>query len=263
MSFDHGDLVAEPGSQIKPSSTRFRVRALRPLPTRRCGVRMEIRSGPERFWTASRPLSLCGIAPLAPMISRLLRRLHLYAALLLSPWLLMYGISTLVMNHRAFFAEKHGRGAPPYVLERELTYAASFKPDASAREMARHLLASLDLDGAHTVTRRPDGTLVILRQSLVTPRRITYRPAEQKLVIESMEPRANALLERFHRRRGYGTGYLLDTVWAVTVDAVILAIVVWVGSGLWMWWGMKPSRLPGLIALLGGTALFTLFVFRI
>lgn len=197
------------------------------------------------------------------MFSRLARRLHLYAALLLSPWLLMYAFSTLAMNHRAFFVEQHGRGPPPYLPERELTYAASFRPDASPREMARQILGSLELEGAHNVTRRPDGTLVIVRQSLLTPRRITYRPAEERLVIEKMEPRANAFLERFHRRRGYGTGYLLDTAWAVTVDAVILAIVLWVGSGLWMWWELRPSRLPGLLALLAGAGSFALFVFTI
>jgi hypothetical protein len=211
-------------------------------------------------------VSRCGVTNGSippPMVSRIVRRLHLYTGLMLSPWLLMYAFSTVAMNHRQVFVEKHGRGPPPYLPERELTFAANFKPDASPREMARQILISLDLDGAHNVSRRPDGTLVIARQSLITPRRITYRPAEERLVIEKMAPRANAFLERFHRRRGYGTGYLLDNIWAITVDAVILAIVIWAGSGLWMWWELKSSRLPGLLALLGGAGLFTLFVFTI
>jgi hypothetical protein len=197
------------------------------------------------------------------MLSKIIRRSHMYVALFLSPWLLMYALSTLVMNHRAYFVQKHGAGPAPFHKERELTYAGSFSPDTAPRDIARQILASLDLDGAHAVNRRADGSVVINRNDLVSPRRITYTPTDQKLVVEKMEPRANALLERFHRRRGYTTGYALDSVWAVTVDLVIAAIVVWVLSGLWMWWEMKVTRLAGAVAAVGGAALFAFYVFTI
>ena len=75
-----------------------------------------------------------------------------------------------------------------------------------------------------------------------------------------MPHRPNAFLERFHRRRGYATGYRLDTVWAVSVDLVIIAMVFWVVSGLWMWWEMTATRRLGLSALLGGAGLFALYL---
>src|SRR4029453_1992279 len=90
---------------------------------------------------------------------------------------------------------------------------------------SRQILASLDLDGAHGVTRRKDGAIVINRNDLITPRRITFTPETRTLLVERMERRPNAFLERFHRRRGYATGYRLDTTWAVIVDAVIVAVV--------------------------------------
>ena len=99
-----------------------------------------------------------------------------------------------------------------------------------------------------------DGSIAINRNDLIAPRRLTYSPADRTLLIERMQPRPNAFLERFHRRRGYATGYALDTVWAVTVDLVILTMVFWVLSGLWMWWEMKVTRRLGLAALLGGAA---------
>jgi hypothetical protein len=51
------------------------------------------------------------------MVSLLLRRAHMYLALFLFPWMLMYALSTLAMNHRRAFA-------PPAVFEkeRELVY---------------------------------------------------------------------------------------------------------------------------------------------
>ena len=75
--------------------------------------------------------------------------------------------------------------------------------------------------------------------------------------------RSNAFLERFHRRRGYATGYGLDTAWAVTVDLAIVAMVFWVLSGLWMWWEMKVTRRLGTAALAAGAGLLALFLLTI
>ena len=190
------------------------------------------------------------------MFSWLLRRTHMYLALFFFPWMLMYALSTVAMNHRARFA------GPPaaFEKERELVYDGVFPEEATPRIMAQRILVSIGLDGAHTVTRRGDGTLVVERRDLVTPRRITYAPGDGRLVIERMPLRTSAWLERFHRRRGYETGYALDTVWAVSVDLVIIAMVLWPLSGLWMWWEMRATRNTGLLALLGGAGVFAFYL---
>ncbi len=187
----------------------------------------------------------------------------MYLALFLFPWMAMYSLSTLVMNHRQIFIERYGTGPVPYEVERELTFNGSLPPNAEPREVSQMILAFLDLDGAHAVNRRDDGTIVINRNDLVSPRRITYTPSDNKLVVEKMEYRTNALLERFHRRRGYATGYGLDTVWAVTVDLVIGAMVFWALSGLWMWWEMKAARKLGAVAVLAGVGLFAFYLLTI
>jgi len=197
------------------------------------------------------------------MFSRLLRRTHLYLGIFLAPWILMYALSTLAMNHRHYFQEKYGRGPAPWQPERELTYDGSFTADTPLRDISRQILLALELDGAHGVNRRADGAIVITRQSMAAPRRLTYTPADRRLVIEKAEPRVNAWLERFHRRRGYATGYGLDTVWAVSVDLTIVALVFWAVSGLWMWWEMKSTRPWGAAGLLGGVAIFAFYVLAI
>jgi hypothetical protein len=190
------------------------------------------------------------------MVSRLLRRTHMYLALFLFPWMLMYALSTLAMNHRGWF-----QGPPAsFDVERELVYDGVLPENAASRMLSQQLLMSLGLDGAHTVARRNDGTLVINRNDLVTPRRLTYTPADRRLVIEKMPLRSNAVLERFHRRRGYSTGYGLDTLWAVSVDLVIVAMIFWALSGLWMWWEMKVTRRYGLLAVAAGSGLFAFYL---
>lgn len=184
----------------------------------------------------------------------------MFLALFLFPWMLMYALSTLAMNHRATFAGIYGEGPVPFELERQFVYEGTFPEGAEPRAITRQLLSSLDLDGAHSVSRRDDGTIVVNRHDLLAPRRVTYSSADGTVLLERVQSRPNAMLERFHRRRGYATGYALDTVWALSVDLVIVAMLFWVASGLWMWWEMKATRRLGAAALLTGGGLFALFL---
>jgi hypothetical protein len=184
-------------------------------------------------------------------ISKFVRRTHMYLALFLFPWMLGYAISTMAMNHRWL------GGTPTYLLEREQPYETQFPQDTPPREVARQILADLHLDGAHNVQGPgPDGRLTINRQDLVTPRRIVYTAADRKLVIERVEFHTGALLNRFHRRRGYQQAYAADRMMAVTVDLVIVALVFWALSGIWMWWEMRATRMWGALSLAAGLVMF-------
>jgi hypothetical protein len=192
------------------------------------------------------------------MFSWLIRRTHMFAALVLAPWVLMYALSTLAMNHKPWFVRP---GTPTvFTEERRVVFNPALPADTEPGVVARQILDFLSLDGAHSANRRPDGTLVVFRNDLLTPRRITYQPASHTLVVERQQPTKTSLLERFHRRRGYQTGYRLDTAWAVTVDVFIVGMLLWACSGLWMWWEMKVTRTAGAVALACGLALFAAFL---
>jgi hypothetical protein len=194
------------------------------------------------------------------MVTKVLRRIHLYLGLILSPWILMYAVSTIAMNHREHLGSSHGAPPPEWTVEREVTYPGTFSEGTAPRIMARQILEEVDHAGAFSATRRRDGALVIQRNDLTTPRRLTYTPQDGRVVIERTEFRAQALLERFHRRRGYDTGFALDTAWAVTVDLVVVAIVGWALTGIWMAWQMKSTRRLSLVCALSGAALFAFFI---
>jgi len=186
----------------------------------------------------------------------------MYAALFLAPWLLMYVVSTMAMNHRDLFEKRDAPAPKPLGKEREVSYNGSFPEKADARMMGRQILANLELEGAFQV-RREGAALVISRNDLLSPRRITYTPTDGKVVVERMPNPPHAFLEKFHRRRGYDTGYGVDTVWAITVDLFIAGMIFWALSGLWMWWEMKVTRRYGAFALLAGLLLFAFFVVTI
>ena len=114
------------------------------------------------------------------MLSKLLRRTHLYLALFLAPWILMYAASTFVMNHNALFTSLYGGPPPPGVLEREQAYDAVFPDGANVNQMASQILASLDLEGTFNANKRErDGAIVINRLDPVTPA-AHHLPARRK-----------------------------------------------------------------------------------
>ncbi|WP_321476715.1 PepSY-associated TM helix domain-containing protein [uncultured Paludibaculum sp.] len=198
------------------------------------------------------------------MFSKVLRRTHMYLALFLTPWVLMYTASTFVMNHREWFKDLYGGPPKPAVFEREMAYDAAFPEGASAKQMARQILQSQNMEGAFNANRRmKDDALIIQRLDPITPRRLTYEPASKKLTIEKVPWESRGFLERMHRRRGYQHDYALEDAWAVSVDLFIAVMVFWVLSGLWMWWEMKLTRRTGALFALGGTALFALFLVTI
>ena len=195
------------------------------------------------------------------MLSKFLRRTHLYLALFLAPWILMYAASTVVMNHRVLFRSLYGGPPPALVIEREQLYDGVFPEGAGADQMGAQILASLDLEGTFSANKRArDGAIVINRMDPITPRRITYQPMDRRLVIERVSWDARAYLERMHRRRGYQYDRPLEDAWAVSVDFFIVAVLLWVASGIWMWWEMKAARRWGTFALAGGIAVFATFL---
>ena len=130
--------------------------------------------------------------------------------------------------------------------------------------MAAHILANLELEGAFSVQGpRPDGIFVITRQDLVTPRRITFNPRARTLVVERVVPNTSQLLNRFHHRRGYQQPYAADQAMAWSVDLVVVAMVFWALSGLWMWWEMRATRFWGFAAAAFGIGIFALLAVTI
>jgi hypothetical protein len=198
------------------------------------------------------------------MFSKVLRQTHMYLGLFLAPWLLMYALSTIVMNHRAAFREHYGGSLVQWVKEKEETATFQFSAGAPAQFMAQQILERLGLSGNSNANLTKDGKrLTINRTDPVAPRRITYMPEENRLLVERQQFRVEPFLESLHRRRGYQSNFLLDDLWGFTVDLAIVGMLFWVASGLWMWWELKVTRRLGAVFALGGLAVFCLYLFSI
>ena len=63
-----------------------------------------------------------------------------------------------------------------------------------------------------------------------------------------------------HIRAGFVQESFLSDLWAVVVDIVCVAFVLWVATGLYMWWLQSQTRRWGALALGAGCLSFFLFV---
>jgi hypothetical protein len=198
------------------------------------------------------------------MISKIVRRTHMYLALFLTPWMLMYALSTLAMNHRDFFSKRSGEGAISYEKESEQIYRGTWAPDTAPKMKAQQILKSLNMEGRHDVRESQNGkTLTINRHDPVLPRRISFSVADGRLTVERQVFRTVNFLERMHRRSGYDSGYAVDSSWAFAVDLVITAMIFWGLSGLWLWWELRVTRRLGLLCAGLGFGLFGFFLLTI
>ena len=186
-------------------------------------------------------------------LSKLIRRTHMYLALFLTPWLIVYALSGLVLNHARLFLQPNGQLALPFENVEERDYKAVFSADADARMIGAQVLEDIGLAGTFNTQGGPQQPkLIINRNGAFAIHRITYFRNEGRLLVEKQKLNTPTLLNRTHFRHGYEQPCVSSKTWAVIVVFVVVALLFWVLSGLWMWWEIKPARLwGGVFALIG------------
>jgi hypothetical protein len=182
------------------------------------------------------------------------RRVHLYGALVLLPWFLMYGVSSIPFSHPS-------PGRPEWSLRVDKEYSLPpIKPGDDLDAIGAALMREAGMTGRYGAHLNPAGNLEVYRPRFLGPSRITYYPEKQRLVAEDQKFRLNNFLTGMHARGGFEKAGFLDVTWAVLVDIASLAIIVWIASGLYMWWNLRQLRFWGWLALGAGLASFAIFL---
>ncbi len=189
------------------------------------------------------------------------RRTHLYLALFLLPWVVVYGVSSVVFNHNEAVQGWFGDKGPRWTLLDERPYERAVPENPERyRAFGREVLEDVGLSGAFGVSRQGEGRINIYRRDFGSNERISYFIGEKRLVVERREMQPHHRLVEIHARGGYHQDGLGDDLWAVVVDLVSFSFVLWVVSGLIMWWRIPRLRWWGAAALAGGVVSFGAFL---
>ncbi len=182
------------------------------------------------------------------------RRLHLYLGMFLLPWFLMYGASSLPFSHNEWFT-----GRPQWTARADRSYDLDVPAGANLREVGARILADLGMSGAFGVSRPNSRQINVYCPNFLRPTRITYDLDKKRLLAEDREFHWPQFLTGLHARGGFEQDSVLNDAWGVTVDVVCVAMMLWIATGVYMWWQLPASRGWGWLALLGGAGSFVLF----
>ena len=199
-----------------------------------------------------------------PSITVYARWIHMYLGLFLTPWVLMYALSSLVFNHFATVRSWYGGNVNQLEQADEFAYANAFSEGTTPKDAAKQILVDLDLDGPHFARGNLQGDhLTDMRQKGVGVTRLSYYPGEGKAVIENQVANAANTLTRMHIRHGFEQNYWSAKLWGLGVEVTALSMLLWILSGAWLWWTIKPARMLGGLFALGGLGLFSLLLFTL
>lgn len=197
------------------------------------------------------------------------RRTHLYLGLALLPWLFMYGLSSIPFAHSAFFdARDAALKLPAWTMtsDRVVDVAVpDMKPDGSSndaelRAFGAAVLATAGVTGtSFGVYRQGPNLINVYSYSFWKSTQLKYYTAERRLTVEDRRFRWDHFLTGMHARGGFDQDGLLADSWSAVVDLVCAAIVLWIATGLCMWWALPGQRRWGWVAIAAGVVSFAVF----
>ena len=187
-------------------------------------------------------------------LSHLVRRAHLYTGLFLLPWVIMFGVSTIPINHQASEPVE-------WIRLSEHPFDAPV-PEAgdNLRPLGRRMMNTAGLEGGYWVYRLNPRQVQVGHPDFLAPVRINYFTEEKRIVVERRPFAWRPFLSGLHTRGGYDMDGAWDSVWAVFVDIVSVGLILWIASGIYMWWGLPATRRWGWIALGGGAVCFAVII---
>ena len=201
--------------------------------------------------------------------AQLNRRTHLYLGLALLPWFFMYGISSVPFAHTAFFeARDAARKLPLWTVRMERTTGVR-APDPGAgtgelRAFGAALLHEAGIEGtSFGVYRQNANQINVYSYSFWKSTQLKYFLEDRRVAVEDRRFRWDHFLTGMHARGGFEQEGALALSWSVVVDIVCAAMIVWIASGLYMWWGLPGHRRWGLLAILAGAGTFVAFTLRL
>jgi hypothetical protein len=171
-----------------------------------------------------------------------LRKIHLYAGLVILAFVIMYFGTGYPMIHHEWFPKR----APAKTTRTErLSYTGREEPTA----FSDYLQETFALRGKPTQQRRlEDGSWRFRYSRPGTLYEAVVAPAGDSLQITTRNESAIDTMVGFHRLHGYGGGNLYD-LWAVLYDLASVSLIIFAFTGIYLWYKLTKQKLIGWVCL--------------
>ena len=171
---------------------------------------------------------------------RIVRNLHLAAAICSLPFLLLYGLSAVQMAHNSWFRMK------PDVSESVMSVAPG---GDDGRAVAHNVMESFGMRGEIAELRTaPAGFIFRIARPGVNYE-VEYRRDTGEAKIRTTRAGFLGVLNRLHHVTGFWHEFWVIRLWTLLVIVASCALIMIGGSGLWMWYQRRTERRLGAVLL--------------
>jgi hypothetical protein len=193
-----------------------------------------------------------------------MRDTHLYAGLFFGPLILIFAVSTLLLNHPGTYA----RSGLPTAVVLATNVAIEVPPGAGTLEQAKQIIRQLDLSGEiDFIQHNPQAQRLVI--PINKPGELTRVEVDLRAHTATVKRQALGLAEALiylHKMPGphlvkLRGNWIYTVVWARGVDGTVAAMILLSITGIYLWWRLKAGRKVGLWLLIAGlVSVLTLLV---
>jgi len=194
------------------------------------------------------------------------RKLHYYIGLYLLFFVWLYSLTGLFLNHSSWQFQQFWPGRMVSTEERLIQDPAP----GSDLEQARELLNQFGIRGEIALpVGRPTPVRLEVRASRPGYNYVIVTDLSQKRArLETTHVNGWGVVRALHEFIGArlaGSGprrnWIVTSVWAISMDAVSLGLILLVVGGCYLWWRLQRKRAWGVVALALGVLCCGAFVF--
>jgi hypothetical protein len=178
-----------------------------------------------------------------------IRQIHLFAAFVLTVFVLMYFVSGFVMIFEDSFQRKDTGVS---VLKRHIPGIGA----ASGDTLVSLVKETFGVRGQYQIRRNNSGTVLTFR----------HPGKEVQVVVQTLSDSTTctirkknlvSVLHQFHRLHGYygGANYI---AWAIMYDLAAMSMILFAITGVFLWYKTERVRWPGWL-ILGAFTMLTAF----
>lgn len=192
-----------------------------------------------------------------------MRQLHLYIGLFISPFILVFAVSTILFNHTWM-----PWGGASEGTEEKTTASVEIPAALEGVEQAKEILRQVGVSGEIQYLRHQDGYLIIP----------VVKPGQRIIVEVELEQQMARVVRRhtgvwdavlyLHKSPGPHNvkirgNWFFTRLWGFLADTMVYMLLFVSASGVYLWTVIKAERKTGLVLLGAGGLSFLLIVFSI
>lgn len=185
----------------------------------------------------------------------LIQDLHLYIGLFLSPFIIIFGVSVLVLNHFSYKANNSKNIVERNVKLKAIPYGRTDLETGKA--IGRLLGIEGEID--HVFKGNDNLSIGIIRPGLET--NIKVNTSTDSAFIRQEEKGGLGAVAYLHKMPGphlamFRKNTVFMKIWSFLADGTVYMIIFLTASGIFLWYFLKVERKPGYYAISLGILLF-------